>query len=153
MDVLTTTEGQANLPRYFSKVFAIAKGLERGRLDIHLPDGRTFRVEGAEPGPVAEVTVVNPDVFARMVRDGDLGFSDAYLEGWWTTPDLMGLMDLLHDSGDVTYAFPGQRIVRVLEKLRFWLQSNTRRQARKNISYHYDLGNDFYSLWLDDTMT
>jgi cyclopropane-fatty-acyl-phospholipid synthase len=153
MNVLTTTEGQENLPRYFAKVFALAKGLERGRLDVHLPDGRTFRIDGAEPGPVAEVTVVNPDVFARMIRDGDLGFSETYLEGWWTTPDLMGLMDLLHEGGDVTYAFPGQRLVRVYEQLRFWLQSNSKRQARKNISYHYDLGNDFYGLWLDDTMT
>jgi cyclopropane-fatty-acyl-phospholipid synthase len=153
MDVLTTTEGQENLPRYFSKVFAIAKRLERGRLDIHLPDGRTFRVEGAAPGPVAEVTVRNPDVFARMVRDGDMGFSESYLDGWWTTPDLMGLMDLLHEGGSVSYAFPGQRLVRAFEKLRFWLHSNSRRQARKNISYHYDLGNQFYGLWLDDTMT
>jgi uncharacterized membrane protein len=44
-------------------------------------------------------------------------------------------------------------LVRAYEKLRFWMQGNSKRQAKKNISYHYDLGNDFYSLWLDDTMT
>ena len=153
MNVLTKTEGQENLPRYFSRVFSIAQSLERGRLDIHLPDGRTFRVEGRAPGPVADLTIINPDCFARLVRDGDLGFSEAYLDGWWTTPDLMGLMDLLHDGGEVSYSFPGQRLVQIFEKLRFWLQSNSKRQAKKNISYHYDLGNEFYSLWLDDTMT
>ena len=49
--------------------------------------------------------------------------------------------------------FPGMGLVRAYEKLRFWLQSQLTRQARKNISYHYDLGNEFYGLWLDDTMT
>jgi cyclopropane-fatty-acyl-phospholipid synthase len=153
MKVLTSTEGQANLPRYFAQVFAIAQRLKRGRLDIHLPDGRTFRVEGKAPGPVAEVTVTNPEVFSRMVRDGDLGFCEAYLDAWWTTPDLMGLMDVLHEGGEVDYAFPGRRLARAYERVRFWLHSNSRRQAKKNISYHYDLGNDFYGLWLDDTMT
>ncbi len=102
---------------------------------------------------MGDLTVINPDCFARLIRDGDLGFSEAYLDGWWTTPDLMGLMDLLHDGGDMSYSFPGQRLVQLFEKLRFWLQTNTKRQAKKNISYHYDLGNEFYSLWLDDTMT
>ena len=50
-------------------------------------------------------------------------------------------------------SFPGMGMVRAWEKFRFWLQSNSKSQAKKNISYHYDLGNDFYKLWLDDTMT
>jgi cyclopropane-fatty-acyl-phospholipid synthase len=153
MTVLTTTQGQENLPRYFAHVFEIAKQLGRGRMDIRLPDGRVFRVEGLEPGPAAEIEVLNPDVFARMVREGDMGFSDAYLDGWWTTPDLMHLMDLIHEGGEIDAAFPGMAFVRAYEKMRFWLQSNSKRQARKNISYHYDLGNQFYRLWLDDTMT
>ena len=154
MSVLTSTNNQQNLPRYFTRVFDLVGKLNSGRVDFILPDGRKFRAEGSKPGPVAEVTINNPDVFARLVREGDLGFCDAYLDGWWTTPDLQAFMDFIHaDNDDMYDGFPGMALVRAWEKARFWFQSNTKRQALKNISYHYDLGNDFYSLWLDDTMT
>ena len=152
--ILTTTAGQSNLPRYFASVFEKIKLLNRGRLDLIMPDGRVFRAEGKEPGHVAIVHIHNGDVFARLIREGDLGFSDAYLEGAWSTPDLQSFMDLIHDEAEHLYDdFGGQFLIRAYERFRFWLQSNTRRQAKKNISYHYDLGNDFYGLWLDDTMT
>ena len=154
MSILTSTNNQQNLPRYFARVFDLVGKLNSGRVDFILPDGRRFRAEGLKPGPVAEVTINNPDVFARLVREGDLGFCDAYLDGWWTTPDLQAFMDFIHaDNDDMYDGFPGMALVRAWEKARFWFQSNTKRQALKNISYHYDLGNDFYSLWLDDTMT
>ena len=152
--ILTTTEGQDNLPRYFARVFAMAKSLRHGRLDMVLPDGRTFRAEGPNPGPVAVLNIHNPDLFARLVREGDLGFCDAYLDQWWSTPDLQAFMDFVHaDNDDIYDGFPGMALVRAFENLRFWLQRNHRSQAKKNISYHYDLGNDFYGLWLDETMT
>lgn len=154
MAVLTTTKGQRGLPRYFASVFQIAGKLNRGRLDFRLPDGRVFRVQGGEAGPAALIEVHNPDCFARLIREGDLGFSDAYLEGWWTTPDLQAFMDLiLTGNEEVFHGYPGMGLVRAFERLRHWMNRNTRAQARKNISYHYDLGNEFYGKWLDDTMT
>jgi cyclopropane-fatty-acyl-phospholipid synthase len=154
MTVLTSTQGQDDLPRYFAQAFQTAQKVQFGRLDMKLEDGRVFRAEGAKPGPVAEFTVHNDDLFARLIREGDLGFCDAYLDGWWSTPDLQAFMDLVHADNDEVYdGYPGMALVRAYEKLRFWMQSNSRRQAKKNISYHYDLGNDFYALWLDDTMT
>ncbi len=151
---LTTTKNQKNLPRYFGQVFDMASDMNAGRLDFALPDGRIFRTEGKNAGPVAQVDIHNPEVFARLIREGDLGFSDAYLEHWWSTPDLQAFMDWVHaDNDDLYDGFPGMGLVRFYEKLRFWLQSNSKRQARKNISHHYDLGNDFYGLWLDETMT
>ena len=152
--ILTTTDGEKNLPRYFARAFTMLQGMNRGRIDFILPDGRHFRAEGPEPGPVAEVHVHNPDLFARLIREGDLGFCDAYLDEWWSTPDLQAFMDWAHaDNDDIYDGFPGMGLVRRFEMFRFWLQRNNRKQAKKNISYHYDLGNDFYGLWLDDTMT
>lgn len=152
--VLTDTEGQTGLPRYFARMFAVARTLQNGRLDIGLDDGRVFRAEGAAPGPVARIDIHNDEIFARMLREGYLGFCDAYLDEWWTTPDLQAFMDLVNSDNDDMYnGYPGQKLVELYEKLRFWFQRNTRKQARRNISYHYDLGNDFYRLWLDDTMT
>lgn len=153
MDVLTTTEGQAGLPRYFARVFDMAANMPVGRLDFVLPDGRRFRAEGRGPGPVAELQVHDRDLFARLIREGDLGFCDAYLERGWSTPDLMVFMDLMHANEDIYDGFPGMALVRAYERLRHLLRSNTRRQAKKNIAAHYDLGNEFYALWLDDTMT
>ena len=154
MTVLTSAKGQTSLPRYFGAVFATAQQLSQGRLDFRLPDGRVFRAEGKRPGPVAEITIHNPDCFARLLRDGDLGFCEAYLDGWWTTPDLQSFMDMIQTGNEAVYdGFPGIALVRAYERLRFWLQSNSRRRAKKNIAHHYDLGNDFYRLWLDETMT
>jgi cyclopropane-fatty-acyl-phospholipid synthase len=155
MDILTTAKGQAGLPRYFAAAFDVASKLGEGRLDFVLPDGRRFRAEGKAPGLAAEIRVVDPDVFARLIRDGDLGFCDSYLEGAWTSPDLQAFLDLIQRPANnhVNEGYPGLALVRAYERVRFWLQSNSRRQARRNISYHYDLGNDFYRLWLDETMT
>ncbi|MEL6688979.1 MAG: cyclopropane-fatty-acyl-phospholipid synthase family protein [Pseudomonadota bacterium] len=152
--ILTSTRGQKNLPRYFTHVFDLAQVAENGRLDIRLPDDRVFRADTKRPGPVAEVVVHDNDVFARMIREGQLGFCDAYLEGQWSTPDLQSFMDFIHaDNDDMFDGFKGQKLVQMYENFRHWLNRNTRKQAKKNISAHYDLGNDFYALWLDDTMT
>lgn len=152
--VFSSTEGQPDLPRYFAQVFAQAQHLQHGRLDFLLPDGRLFRAEGRHPGPAARLEIDNPDLFARLIREGDLGFCDAYLDHWWSTPDLQAFMDLIHQGNEALYdGFPGMNLLRWFERMRFWLQRNSKAQARKNISYHYDLGNDFYRLWLDDTMT
>lgn len=154
MSIKTDLTGETNLPRYFTQAFQQAQRINHGRLDFRLPDGRMFRVQGPKPGPVAEMDIHNDDIFARLIREGDLGFSDAYLEGWWSTPDLQAFMDFVHEDNDAVYdGFPGMGLVRAYERLRFWLQSNSKAQAKKNISYHYDLGNAFYGLWLDDTMT
>ncbi len=154
MTIRTNLDQEEALPRYFRQVFDIACRTERGRLDIILPDGRMFRAQGAEAGPIAVVNVHNNDVFTAMIREGDLGFSEAYLNGDWSSPDLQAFMDFAYLAGDDLFAsFPGIGLLRAYERMRFWLQSNSKTQARKNISYHYDLGNEFYGLWLDDTMT
>ncbi|HPD92368.1 MAG: class I SAM-dependent methyltransferase [Rhodobacter sp.] len=154
MEFLTTTDGQSDLPRYFKPVFAQLQGMNYGRLDIVLPDGRRFRAQGREPGQAAEVRVHNPDAFARLIREGDLGFADAYIDGWWSTPDLQAMMDVVFkDNPALLDDFTGMALVRTYERVRHWLRGNSRKQAKKNIAYHYDLGNDFYKLWLDDSMT
>lgn len=151
--ILTSTEGQKDLPRYFTRVFAIAQNMQNGQVDFVMPDGRRFRAKGANPLPVAEIHIHNKGLFSRLIREGDLGFSDAYLDEWWSTPDLQAFMDVAHANEDIYDSFPAMGLIRRFESLLFWLQSNSKKQARRNISYHYDLGNDFYKLWLDETMT
>ena len=66
--ILRDVKGEANLPRYFARVFQMANEMAVGRLDFHLPDGRVFRADGANPGPIAQLHVHNPDIFARLIR-------------------------------------------------------------------------------------
>ena len=152
--ILTTTEGQKDLPRYFAIAFKIAKKGRNGKIDFVLDDGRIFRADSKCPGPVCEIRMHDTGIFERLLREGQLGFCDAYLDGQWSTPDLQAFMDYIHaDNDEIFDSFPGQRLVQMYERFRFWMRRNSKGQAVKNISYHYDLGNDFYSLWLDKTMT
>jgi cyclopropane-fatty-acyl-phospholipid synthase len=152
--VLTSVAGEKDLPRWFETFFSVMQRLEAGAIEIGLPDGRVFKVSGKLPGPVGRIDVANPEFFTRIARDGDIGFAEMFMEGWWHTPDLQALLDaLLLNNDNVASSFPGAALVRAYERLRHWLHSNTRRGARRNIAYHYDLGNEFYRLWLDKTMT
>ena len=118
--VLTTTQGARHLPRYFARCFAVAQAMRAGRLDIRLPDGRVFRAAGAAPGTEAELHIHDPGVFARLVREGYLGFCEAYLDGGWSTPDLQAFMDLLADGNEDVYCgYPGQKIAQIYERIRF----------------------------------
>ena len=145
---------QAKQPRYFSAVNATINQLKIGSMTFVLLDGRKFESQGKEPGPHGEIYVRNDDLFARILREGDLGFCEAYMDGWFDTQDLQGLMDVILINNDsVGRGFPGQGLVKYFERFRHWMNRNTKEQAAKNISYHYDLGNEFYSAWLDETMT
>jgi cyclopropane-fatty-acyl-phospholipid synthase len=98
--------------------------------------------------------VRHPKLFSRVAREGELGFCEAYLDGWWDTPDLQALLDvLLSNSGWVNRDHPAAGLVRTWQRFNHWLNRNTKSQARRNIAAHYDLGNAFYARWLDETMT
>jgi cyclopropane-fatty-acyl-phospholipid synthase len=154
MAILTSTKDQKNLPRYFALVFTSLKALRRGVLDLELSDGRVFRIDGPDAGNYARVISTDDAVWARLIREGDMGFSDGYLEGQWTSPDLQAFLDLVFDNfNEISKSYPGAGLLRLYERFRHWMRQNTKDQAKKNISYHYDLGNDFYAKWLDDTMT
>lgn len=153
-DVYTSAKGLPGLPRWFETFFGIIERIEIGELTIRLPDGRRFQVVGDKPGPVGEFNVLNDGFFSRMVRDGEMGFAEMFMDGWWETPDLHALMDVLLLNNDaIARPFTGAAIVRAYERLRHWLRSNSRSGSKRNISYHYDLGNDFYGHWLDETMS
>lgn len=152
--MLDSTHGQKDMPRWSETVFGIMARIEKGMLSFTLPDGRTFGAKGAEDGPAGHFNVRDDRLFGRMVRDGEMGFAEAYMDGWWDSPDLQALLDVsLMNNEAVARGFTGAGLVRAYERLRHWLRSNTKRGSRKNISYHYDLGNDFYGLWLDETMS
>ena len=154
MEILTSVKGQRGLPRWFTPTFQIIKNFRYGAMEFALPDGRVFRAEGREPGPEGRANVRDVRMFARTMREGKLGFAESYLDGWFDSPDLQALLDAIYaNNRELSPSIRVAAIARNYERLRHWLRRNTKLQAQKNISYHYDLGNDFYSLWLDESMT
>jgi cyclopropane-fatty-acyl-phospholipid synthase len=133
-------------------VLALLARMGHGRLELGLPDG-TARTFGAG-NPRARLDVGDWGVFAAVLRRGDIGFAEAFVDGRWTTPDLASLLGLLALNREaIERAVYGGFWGGLLHRLRHAFNANTRRGSRRNIAAHYDLGNEFYALWLDPTMT
>lgn len=90
----------------------------------------------------------------RLMLDGDIGLSEAYRDGDFTTPDLTALIELgARNDATLRQLVSGAWPARLLNRLRHWRNANSRAGSRRNITAHYDLGNDFYRQWLDESMT
>lgn len=144
----------ADLPRVVRMALGFGSRLRRGTLDVTLPDGRTFRLGGMEPGPAAAMTLYDYGFASRLLNGGDIGIAEAYLHGEWDTPDLTQFLYLFCVNHDLIQAMlDNNPLMRLVQVVRHWFNRNTRRQARRNIYAHYDIGNAFYSAWLDSSMT
>ena len=144
----------ADLPRMVRLALGLGSKLRCGSLEVTLPDGRTVRLGDNSPGPAASMRVRNYGFASRLIRSGDIGIAEAYLRGEWDTPDLTQFLYLFCVNQDWMESEKiGKPLMRALQIVRHWLNRNTRRQARRNIYRHYDIGNSFYSAWLDPSMT
>ena len=124
-----------------------------GRLALHLPDG-TWHHFGPGGAREASLEVKRWRFFRRVLVDGDLGFAEAYVEGDCESPDLAALIALLAENEAALGTMAKANILHHLSlKLLHGLRRNSRAGSRRNIHAHYDLGNRFYSLWLDPTMS
>jgi cyclopropane-fatty-acyl-phospholipid synthase len=142
----------ADMPLAARRVLPLLQKLQHGRLHLRLPDG-SESVYGQGEQPSAHLVVHDWAVFAAAMRSGDIGFAESFIAGEWETPDLCALLRVFlvnrNALEDVIY---GHWWGQLAHRLRHWLNRNTRSNSRKNIHAHYDLGNAFYSLWLDPTM-
>jgi len=135
--------------------------LRHGALTLTLPDG-SHRRYGEHPHqhaltgpqhPCATLRLHNWKVFAAALKSGDIGFAESFIAGDWSTPDLTELLKLFAANRQtMDSAIYGTWGGRLLYRIKHLLQHNSRANSRKNIHAHYDLGNDFYRLWLDETM-
>jgi len=125
--------------------------MRAGSLTLVDRDGVERTFQGKEPGPSAVVVLADPQAARRAVTGGALGFAEGYLSGAWDTPDLDALLDL----GVANFDQSGVTKPNLLTPFAWaWhrLRDNSLAGSKRNIAYHYDLGNDFYELWLDETM-
>ncbi|MGB9991537.1 class I SAM-dependent methyltransferase [Massilia sp. SM-13] len=126
--------------------------LRHGTLHLRMPDGATL-VFGDGSAP-ATLVLHRWSVFGALLRRGDIGFAEGYIAGDWETDDLAHLLHTLARNRSVLGgALHGSRWGTWLYRLRHLLRRNSRAGSRRNIHAHYDIGNDFYKLWLDASMT
>ncbi len=155
--ILTPDNVEARLPdvpKLVRFAFSFVAKLRRGTLDVTLPDGRTVRCGGLEPGPAAQMTIYNYGFAWRLARGGDIGIAEAYLRREWDTPNLTQFLYIFCVNHDLIQTMMGGKpVARFVQTVRHWFNRNTKRQARRNIYAHYDIGNSFYSAWLDPSMT
>ncbi|MEO8249044.1 MAG: cyclopropane-fatty-acyl-phospholipid synthase family protein [Burkholderiales bacterium] len=134
------------------KVLKLLERLRAGTLAMTLPSGELRRFGTGQP-PHASIVLKNWDVCATTLKSGDIGFAETWIAGGWTSPDLTALIRLLiKNRREVEDVLHGHWAGRLLYRLRHRLNRNHRKGSRNNIHAHYDLGNAFYELWLDDTM-
>ena len=155
----TTFYDERNNRPTASPVFALVMRLLSanwtwGRLTLVLPDGARHQLTGETPGHAAVLTIRDPRFAGRVLKSGDIGFAEGYMAGEWDTPDLAILLETLVNNYDhIRRLFDGNPLMKLVNGIGHRLNRNSRRGSRRNIHAHYDLGNTFYSAWLDPSMT
>ena len=141
-----------NAPAAARTVMQLLQRLQHGSLTLQLPDGTVQRF-GSADGPHASLRLHNWNVCGAALKSGDIGFAESYIAGDWHSPNLTELLRLFvanrREIEDVIY---GSWFGRLAYWVKHRLNRNSKANSRKNIHAHYDLGNAFYSLWLDQTM-
>ena len=134
----------------------LLKRLSRGRISLIDGDQRySFGSIGDDFQLAADITVRHPKFYTESVFGGSVGAAEAYINGYWTTDDLTALIRILIQNQHVFDQMEKglARLAAPANRLLHFLNRNTRRGSRGNIQVHYDLGNDFYQLFLDETLT
>lgn len=150
--------GRERRPRRLSLigllVTRLLAGIEAGRLTVITPSGQRIEHCAPQDGPEAVLIFHKWRALRRLITGGDIGFAEAYIAGEWSTPNLSTLIEMLAKNCDyLERAILGWVPERLVNRVRHRLNRNSRAGSRRNIAFHYDLGNDFYRMWLDQSMT
>ncbi|MGQ7845686.1 class I SAM-dependent methyltransferase [Granulosicoccus sp. 3-233] len=131
-------------------------GISHGQLSLTWPDGHLSRHgrKSIDPSRNAQLTLHNYRPIRQMMLSGENGFAESYLQGDWSSDNLRNLFTLIvNNEAEVATMTTGSWYARCLNTLRHGRNRNSLRGSQRNIEFHYDLGNDFYELWLDRTMS
>ena len=145
------------MPSGVRRVLSLLERLPRGQLELQSPDGRQIHLPATASGERqadARLALHSWRALERVLKSGDIGLAEGYIAGEWDSPDLAALLRLCMANRDhVQRLVYGHWWGGLLHRLRHALQRNSRAGSARNIHAHYDLGNDFYRLWLDPGMS
>ena len=135
-------------------LLSLLSQLSSGHLKMILPDGNIREFGNKSDALHAEIQILDWSVFKQVLSHGDIGFAESYIRGEWNTPDLKSILEIaIRNRTILEKAIYGNWYGSILYRIKHWLRDNSKTGSRKNIHAHYDLGNSFYSLWLDPTMS
>ena len=144
----------ATLPTVARIFYGLMKRLDTGALSFTSPEGYTTQFRGPHPGPTADLRFADWGVAAEVFKSAEIGLAECFRDGRVFTSDLTAfLMLCTANQKALESVFYGKPLMALLFRIKHLLRSNTKSNAKKNVQSHYDLSNEFYRLWLDDTMT
>ncbi|MEG3619637.1 cyclopropane-fatty-acyl-phospholipid synthase family protein [Magnetovibrio sp. PR-2] len=155
IDICAPNRHVAPSNRWVKQMVKKFSGLQNGQLTIVLPRGGQVHLGQAQSGgPRATLELKSYRPISKLLLNGEVAFAQSYIDGEWDSPDLTALFDFaLANEKDVAADTAGHWVSRALHRVRHLLNRNSKSGSKRNIAYHYDLGNDFYAKWLDKSMT
>ena len=134
-------------------VFKFLNNINYGYLELTTIDGKILKFGNSDEKLKANIVIKKPNFNYNLIRGGSIGFAESYMRGEFETDNLSNLIELTARNIQVIYKFSGLLDFPIINFVKNKIIKNTKNRSKENIAKHYDLGNDFFSLWLDDTLT
>ena len=134
-------------------VFNALKNIKYGFLEITNFDGEVLKFGDINEELKVSIIIKHPSLNYNLIRNGSIGLAESYMQGYFETENLSDLIELTAKNIKLIYKFSGILDFPIINFLKSKIIKNTKNRSKENIAKHYDLGNDFFSLWLDDTLT
>jgi cyclopropane-fatty-acyl-phospholipid synthase len=134
-------------------VFNTLKNIQYGYLEIKTFDGEILKFGSSEEKLKAKIFIRHPNLNYNLIKGGSVGLAESYMQGLFETDNLTNLIEITARNIKLIYKFSGILDFSLVNFIKNKLIKNTKKRSKKNIAKHYDLGNDFFSLWLDETLT
>ena len=134
-------------------VFSTLKNIQHGYLEITNFEGDVLKFGDFKEGLKVKIIIKHPGLNYKLIRYGSIGLAESYMQGYFQTDNLTNLIELTARNIKLIYKFSGILDLPIINFIKNKIIKNTKKRSKANIAKHYDLGNDFFSLWLDETLT
>ena len=134
-------------------VYNALKNIKHGYLEIINFEGDVLKFGDLKEDLKVKIIIKHPGLNYKLIRYGSIGLAESYMQGYFQTNNLTNLIELTARNIKLIYKFSGVLDFPIINFIKNKIIKNTKKRSKKNIAKHYDLGNDFFSLWLDETLT
>ncbi|MDA8532826.1 cyclopropane-fatty-acyl-phospholipid synthase family protein [Candidatus Pelagibacter bacterium] len=134
-------------------VFSLLKNIKHGYLEVIKMNGEVLKFGDPNASLKVSLEIKDKSFIYNLIKSGSIGLGESYMKGFFTTNNLSDLIELTARNIDIIYKFSGILDLTIINYIKKKFVKNTKTRSKENIARHYDLGNDFFSLWLDKSLT